>query len=351
MKHYLDKYIFATELNGRKIIKDGYFLDLNNSDIDFLKKCISSEFYNQCDYSSSYFQPPIFITNVDSAVLFGNCGGVMIKDRLLVESFFSQKKMFKSKAYRSIENFKEESKNEGSYTSIFHQYSLNNNIFHWYIECLPRLHLLAYIQKPITILCPSNLLAYQLRQIETLSSKYSNVKIELINEDTVYKIKNYVFLSFLNNIRSGYLPKFALDYYTELVPKSNNLTTKKRLFIDRHLNKARNIVNKNEVEELLKKYNFEIVCLEELEPEEQMSFFKNLEIVVAVHGAGLTNLIFSEKVSVIELHPDTKINPPYFFLCKAKKIRYSPIICKAIDGFNNIIVDVKILEQELKKVI
>ncbi|MBK6771739.1 MAG: glycosyltransferase family 61 protein [Ignavibacteria bacterium] len=74
-------------------------------------------------------------------------------------------------------------------------------------------------------------------------------------------------------------------------------------------------------------------------------------MVVAVHGAGLTNLIFSEKVSVIELHPDTKINPPYFFLCKAKKIRYSPIICKAIDGFNNIIVDVKILEQELKKVI
>ncbi|MBK6771740.1 MAG: glycosyltransferase family 61 protein [Ignavibacteria bacterium] len=198
----------------------------------------------------------------------------MIKDRLLVESFFSQKKMFKSKAYRSIENFKEESKNEGSYTSIFHQYSLNNNIFHWYIECLPRLHLLAYIQKPITILCPSNLLAYQLRQIETLSSKYSNVKIELINEDTVYKIKNYVFLSFLNNIRSGYLPKFALDYYTELVPKSNNLTTKKRLFIDRHLNKARNIVNKNEVEELLKKNNFEILCLEELEPEKQMSFLK-----------------------------------------------------------------------------
>lgn len=349
MKHYYDKYIFANELNDRKIIKDGHFLDLNASDINFLKNCISSEFYNQCDYSTSYFQPPIFYTNIDSAILFGNCGGVMIKDSLLVESFFSQKKMFKSKAYRSNINFKEEIKNQGIYTSIFHQYSLNNNIFHWYIECLPRLHLLAYIQKPIIILCPSNLLEYQIQQIENLSSKYSKVKIEFLKEDTIYKIKNYVFLSFLNNIRSGYLPKFVLDYYTEIVPKSNNITNKKRIFINRHLTKTRNIINKNEVQELLKKYNFDFVCLEELEPQDQMCIFKNLEIVVAVHGAGLTNLIFSENTSVIELHPDIKINPPYFFLCKAKKIRYTPIICKALDGFNNITVNVNILEHEIRK--
>jgi capsular polysaccharide biosynthesis protein len=66
----------------------------------------------------------------------------------------------------------------------------------------------------------------------------------------------------------------------------------------------------------LRPLGFQRVVLEECSPPEQIQLFQESEIVVAPHGAGLANLLFSTDATVLELHPSHNVAPHYYLLCK-----------------------------------
>jgi hypothetical protein len=78
----------------------------------------------------------------------------------------------------------------------------------------------------------------------------------------------------------------------------------RRLFISRRDSTKRPIVNEDEIARALERCGFETVVLSNLEIDDQVKLFATAEVVVAAHGAGLANLVFSTAPTVIELFPD-----------------------------------------------
>jgi capsular polysaccharide biosynthesis protein len=88
------------------------------------------------------------------------------------------------------------------------------------------------------------------------------------------------------------------NWLKEKVPATDN-NSPKRIFIVRETDKVRKLINQNNIIELLTEYNFTPVKLEELTITEQINIFRNVTCVVGVQGAGLSNIIYMPKNSLI----------------------------------------------------
>jgi hypothetical protein len=75
----------------------------------------------------------------------------------------------------------------------------------------------------------------------------------------------------------------------------------RRLFISRRDSTGRPIANEEEISRALEGRGFETVVLSDLDFDLQVRLFAAAGIVVAAHGAGLANLVFSTAPTVIEL--------------------------------------------------
>lgn len=79
----------------------------------------------------------------------------------------------------------------------------------------------------------------------------------------------------------------------------------RRIYISRRLAAQRKASNEAEVVAVLSKKGFEEVALEELSFSAQVELFAECEVVVAAHGAGLANVVFSPPgCVVIEITPE-----------------------------------------------
>jgi capsular polysaccharide biosynthesis protein len=81
---------------------------------------------------------------------------------------------------------------------------------------------------------------------------------------------------------------------------------KRRVFISRTNARYRRLLNENELAPDLKRLGFEIVRAEELSFADQVRVFSECSVVLAPHGAGLTNILFApDGCRVLEIHsPD-----------------------------------------------
>ncbi|MFX1453681.1 MAG: DUF563 domain-containing protein, partial [Promethearchaeota archaeon] len=143
-------------------------------------------------------------------------------------------------------------------------------------------------------------------------------------------------------------------FIKEKIVKSLNIKRKiqrKRIYISRNKTKKRRLLNEKDILNILKKYNFEKIYVEDLAFKEQVELFHSAEIVVAPTGAGLANIIFSGNLMVLELFPPNFINQHYFFLCKTLKFHRRYII--GYEEFDNqdFLVDSTELENLVKEMI
>lgn len=84
--------------------------------------------------------------------------------------------------------------------------------------------------------------------------------------------------------------------------------------------------NEKEIIDILsKKYNFERYYLEEMTVAETVSLFSQAEVIVGPHGAGLTDIIFADDAAVIELFRGTANTRVYFSLAKQLDLWYGCI--------------------------
>ena len=87
-----------------------------------------------------------------------------------------------------------------------------------------------------------------------------------------------------------------------------------RIYISRKKASSRRIVNEQEVVNLLEKFGFQSINLESISVTQQASLLAYSQVIVATHGAGLTNLVFCHPgTKVIEIfHPEYVMN--YYWL-------------------------------------
>ncbi|TQL69432.1 uncharacterized protein DUF563 [Nocardioides albertanoniae] len=100
----------------------------------------------------------------------------------------------------------------------------------------------------------------------------------------------------------------------------------RRVYLSR-ARSVRSFANEAAVEEMMAGLGFAIVYAEELSVAEQARVFGAVDIVVAPHGAGLTNLVFCRPgTRVVELFPDTYVKPDFYLRSKHLDADYRAMV-------------------------
>ena len=215
---------------------------------------------------------------------------------------------------------------EDTYYSVFR--STQNNYYHTLIDNLPRLYLLGKFSEnsPIKLLFPGKPTAMESFFLDRL--KPSNVVIEQVEPNKSYLVEKLILPSFLTRHYCGYLPDEYIAHFRKCVLPERPRRKVNRIFITRGPDASRpgkqrrRFLNEDVAFKELKKYGFKKYRLEDLSIDEQINLFYDAEFVVAAHGAGLTNIIFSEDIGVLELFANNCILPYYYYLSKSLGHKY-----------------------------
>ena len=238
------------------------------------------------------------------------------------------------------------------YVTIINEWS--NNYFHWFTEALPKLvTLMDSGIKPIVLLPFNYNYPFQLRSLELLGVSHQ-----------VYK--SYVLVG-----KKIYLPNRLAPYpahYNPTVMKrlssllsissKKDVNKGRRIYISRVNASKRKIQNESEVITLMKEFNFCILELESFTLDDQISIMQHTDILVSIHGAGLTNIIFCKPgTNVLELSLQNEImDKCYFNLANAMDLNYYYQFCHSSDTSanyhtSNLIVNVQLLRENLNQII
>jgi capsular polysaccharide biosynthesis protein len=96
----------------------------------------------------------------------------------------------------------------------------------------------------------------------------------------------------------------------------------RRIFVSR-AKARRSVAVEPAILELLAPLGFKAVCLEDYSVPEQAALFRDAEVVVAFHGAGLTNLVFARPGTVvIEIFAPDFIVTSFWSICRDLDLRY-----------------------------
>lgn len=194
----------------------------------------------------------------------------------------------------------------------------SKSYYHWFLDCLTRLEGLEYYQettgcKPVLII-DSNPPLWQIESLKLLG--YSSDDYIQWNHTKVF-VKKLVVPAFRQP--GNWVSPSALHWLRQRlfinIPAIENqgLSFSPRVYISRCKASRRKIINEDEVMKILSPLGFVSYTLENLSFMDQIKLFLSAEIIIGPHGAGFTNIIFSQKqLTVIEF-----VNPlssPHYFL-------------------------------------
>jgi capsular polysaccharide biosynthesis protein len=154
--------------------------------------------------------------------------------------------------------------------------------------------------------------------------KPGNVNLHQLQTGKLYYIENLIFSPFITKHFCAHIPSAIRNkIYSRFLPDRPR-DPKNLIYISRKkAPQGRQILNEPELLDSLKIVGFEEYVLEDLSASEQIDIFYDAKVVVAPHGAGLTNLIFSYQVKILELFQMKYITPNYYYLAKSMGHDYS----------------------------
>ena len=210
------------------------------------------------------------------------------------------------------------------YLLIFDNYSGPSGIFHWFADGLTRLIEIKDIIKNYTALIPYYFLTEKIYK-QTLDLFGVN-NVSVIKENTYIKVKNLFVPDHI--AESGNFHPENVDklrtFIWDKIPGKANFSKGKRIYVSRAKATRRFVTNEQQVEDLLSKFGFQTVFMEDYSFAEPVSIAYNADIFVSIHGGALTLIHFMRpQTSVLEFRNKTdekNCNP--FCLADALDINY-----------------------------
>lgn len=193
------------------------------------------------------------------------------------------------------------------------------NYFHWMTDCLPRIWEGIEMAPNSPILLPQS---FENLRYVTDSLKLAGLEVIFFRKNENLKIAELTLTA-----RTATFPNFLepLARKTrERLSLNPTQTPWKKVYISRKLAPKRKAHNEEQVESFLQKNGFEIVYAEKLSLLEQIKLMSETSLLVCLHGAALTNMLFLPKTSkVLELrNAGDAITQCYFNLASALELDY-----------------------------
>lgn len=203
--------------------------------------------------------------------------------------------------------------------------SRRNGYYHTLVDNLPRLLALrglpADVLTGLQILHPPDLSPLESFLLSTY--RPAGTELRMVAPRGLYRLERLAFTPFKSRRYAGYLaPPYVEAIRAPLLPDRPGRHDR-RILISRADVTRRRITNGAALARALKPLGFEEVVLQDIPFREQVELFFDAEIIVGAHGAGLTNMLFSQACHVVELFPCPYVVPHYYYLAKAMGLGYS----------------------------
>ena len=196
--------------------------------------------------------------------------------------------------------------------------SNSKNFFHWFLDVLQKLEFIDQSRDQILNF------KYKIIIPNGYNNSYSRKSLEAFDLNFYYQEKNEIIISeqsiLLPNIaptgnyRKNQVLKLSQRMKNHWTKNITNNLNNKRIYISRKNAQRRKLKNEDEIIPILKKYGFTILDFDKLNFEEQLKNILNSEILISIHGAGLTHMLWmNQKSKVLEIRARDNSNDNCYF--------------------------------------
>lgn len=203
-----------------------------------------------------------------------------------------------------------------------------NNYYHWTLQCLASAALLPYVKrlygiKPCILVPPMN--QWRRRGLELAGLSDYCIKVL---QPCVQQLTNLIYPSLLSGQHSFCPWPGIVDFFGTLCKNSHQEVRvvhkpSQFIYIARFDSNIRRLANEEELAEKLSKLGFQILNLSQLSLDEQIQVFSKAKVIIAPHGAGLSNIVYCKPETLIfELFPKSYVNPCFFSLTSVFQLKY-----------------------------
>jgi hypothetical protein len=269
----------------------------------------------EMDPKASYHVGDRFVCTFDDATVFGPTGlGTDDRNQVIAETAGSPtlvprrigidvaKSMSENGVERTLTALRDTVEPDVRFDTVAAALPTWTNYYHWTIECLPRIRLLeAYGERTgdyPELLVPTDRPTWM--------------------DETLYRIDyGGKLVAWDGGIASAdrlVVPTFPEPVSVDcrwLRDRMYDRTHAERnegklIYISRADATLRRVRNMEQIRPILNTYGVETYVLSELSVAEQVELFAEAELIVAPHGAGLTNIVYADEAAVVELFGDKK---------------------------------------------
>ncbi len=213
--------------------------------------------------------------------------------------------------------------------------------FHWLIDTLPRIILLKNSEfKDFPILLPQ-----EKKEVDFIKSSLNLIGITNIiwTQNNV----NYHCKKLITPVQSwdllNYNPKNVLSLRSVILSSKIKKSNISKVYVSRRKASFRKIINEIEVIKLLERYGFKTICFEDYNWYDQISIMKSCEVLIGIHGAGLTNMMFMPFMGkVIEIFNENWTKEHlfcFFHLSNVLSHKYQVIKCRSANNQSDLNTD------------
>ena len=211
-----------------------------------------------------------------------------------------------------------------------------NNIGHWFLDVLPRLHLLkesGQYDQVDWFYVPSLRYSYQTETLDLLGIPPEKI---ISSDEHAHVVADRVIASTAPRGNHTLVPKWLCDFnrdsFMPCAEAGKTLPARsgdRRLYISRSDSGIRNVLNEEELLKELAPHGFENVVSSKLNIREKINLFSQADIMIGATGAGLISMFFCRPgTKVIEVFNEGFVVEPFYDIATKIGLDYHYIICK-----------------------
>lgn len=231
----------------------------------------------------------------------------------------------------------------GDFTSIVSRWNQGDNYYHWFMDGLTRLYHLDTFPTDCRILVPRDLPSYAQHSLKILGL---NHRIEETSGEDL-QIERYWFAG--PTMLTGCPDPAGTSWIRNRILPKKIQVPEKLLYVERTAG-TRSCSNSLELRQFFANRGWDIVDPGTLPLDQQIDLFASARLVVGVHGAALTNLLWmSPGARVLELMPSKRRNGCYASLAHVIGLHHETMVVNS-DRHGKMSIPLGKLEQRVQRI-